>query len=255
MDGIYKPVRFEVVVWWAAWSNRILIFMGCFTAFMQSWVSATSHIPTSASILLSVLGGPIVTYGPLGLVEEKGWTWLLVVGVFAVAAGMADELGNSNWAALEVARCQNYHRWIFGKLVASGITSLAYICLLTMSFYIAMIVGGIKLVVNGEDMVCLVMACIMFISIGWTKVWIQTTRYRKFASLAVLLLLADAAFGGRLAPAIPFAQAIYGLHDLPGTMTRLLGGAYLCGSAVLTGGMAIWQSTRHGVEVDLRSAS
>ena len=59
-----------------------------------------------------------------------------------------------------------------------------------------------------------------------------------------LLLLVLAGFGGALAPYVPFAQWIFALHNLPGTLSVGVGILYVSIWTALSGITVLWVSNR-----------
>ena len=83
------------------------------------------------------------------------------------------------------------------------------------------------------------------IGIGWTLMALALLFGGLWLGVSVIfLLLVLAAFGDSVAPFVPFAQSIVGMHDVPGTLNVAGGALYLAIWTILAGIVAVWAACR-----------
>ncbi len=216
---IVGQVRVDLAAWWGYRPNPLLLLIGCAAAF------GTRH---TGLVATSALAGPNVTVGPGGLVEVDAWSWLLVMATYAAASGGTLSSGVPGWTRLELCRSGRRMQWVAGKLLAALVLSVAYLAALVAATALGTHAqGAAQGPAAPRAVLDLVGLGVALVGIAWFKVVLELLPGGARVAVVVLLaMLALAALGGALAPAMPFAQAIVALHAKPGTLGAGAGLAY-----------------------------
>ena len=237
-------------LWWSLLKNDILVWVGRKSSLgMLIGTILTVGVTLAWSdggraghpLFISVLGGPpvAVVFGRLG--EGYGWPWLLVGVLFAWSVtGMMDT--GSEWVGLVLVREVSRIRWATAKLVSLAILALGYVAILLLILGIAVLFGWRSgpLVTSGTAWDVGLWA-VGLVSIAWFEMAVSMVASALWLSVSLTtLLLVLAAFGGPLAPYVPFSQWIAELHNLPGTLSVSAGVLYLALWASLSGATVVW---------------
>lgn len=88
---------------------------------------------------------------------------------------------------------------------------------------------------------------VALLGLSWFKLTIESfPGAARFGAVILLGMLVVAAFGGSLAPTIPFGQAIVGLHGQPGTLSVQLGFVYGMLRAALCAASSLYLGVTRG---------
>ena len=198
--------------------------------------------PVLHSLFRQGLGGPEVVFLGGQLRSAVGWTWFLVGTLFVVmATGVIDTA--DGWTDLAVARGVPRRRLAAARLVVLAVGSVVYAVALLATLAVVALLPRSATFVQSADLWDVGVWVLGLVSLGWFAQALKALTQQAWPALVVpLTVLAVARYGGNVSPYVPFAQWIFALHGLPGTLTRLDGAAYLLGWTALSGAVALWMA-------------
>lgn len=188
----------------------------------------------------SVLGGPQVAIIGGRLVESSEWVWFVTNVLFVVVTFGLVETG-SGWTRLTVLRGASRTRWAAARLASSAAGALLFLTALLSAMAAAAVTGWQHHpLISPQTTWDVGLWGLGLISLAWFQVAIEVSTGLAWLGFCVnLVVLGLARFGGPLAPYVPFAQSIYALHGLSGTLSIADGALYLALWSALSAGAAL----------------
>jgi hypothetical protein len=227
---------------WAHRRSSFVVSMASIILLILSLMGEHAH---QVPLFVAILGGPSVgvSYGHLGE-ARNGWTWFLINVFFAVSiSGLIDS--GSSWVRLTLIRDGSRLRWAAARLFSILLVALGFLAILVAVIALGVIGGHSEPLITRSTLWEIGLWALGLICIGWCEAAITLLTGSLWLALStILLLLVFAGFGGSLAPFMPFAQWIVGMHNLPGTMGVSGGSLYLAAWTTLAGATALWVAHR-----------
>jgi len=192
------------------------------------------------SLFVQALGGPSVSLSGGQLVLGTDWTWLFTGALYLVAASVLVDIPES-WTRLILVRQVTPSTWALARLQALAAGALTNMAILVATLAIVMVVGRSEPLVRLPKLWDIGLWSLGLVSLGWFAQALRLITRQAWPVLVLpLLLLGLARFGGNIAPYVPFAQWIVGLHQLPGTLSVVAGAEYVLAWALLSGAAVVW---------------
>lgn len=197
-----------------------------------------------APLFVAVLGGPgvRVVYGHLGE-ARTGWPWFLANVLFAVSvSGLIDS--GTGWIRLTLVREVTRFQWAACRLGSIVLLAMGFLAFLVAILGLASgIARNSAPLITRSTLWEVGLWALGLTCIGWFEAALTLlTGHVWLGVFVTFLLLVFAEFGNSLAPFMPFAQWIVGMHNLPGTLSVVGSTIYLLGWLVLAGITMVWAS-------------
>jgi len=191
---------------------------------------------TPSSLFRSVLGGPHVVeqHGQLG--EGPDWTWLTINVLFVIETlGASDN--EAAWRRLILVRGVSRTQWAGARLATLMVGAAIFLVVLLLVLELTVVMGWqTGPVISAAAWWDVGLWALGLVSLGWFGAALTLITNQSWAPWVVTMaLLGVGRYGGPLSPYAPFAQWIYDLHGLPGTLGVEGGTLYVAAWTVLCG--------------------
>lgn len=226
-----------------AWASRGFSRV-CVGAILGMVLLSLGTRSAQPSLFVDALGGPSIALSGGQLVAGPGWTWLGTGVLYLVTASVLIDT-SAAWTQLIRVRRVTPATWALARLGALAGGALTVMAMVVATLAVVMVVGRSEPLIRVAQLWDVGLWVAGLVSLGWFAQALRLlTRQAWLAFVLPLILLALARFGGNLAPYIPFAQWIVGLHQLPGTLSVGAGAAYVLVWAIVSGAVVLWAARR-----------